>query len=316
VSEIEEDKKLRHAKYMKYGLSFQPCIYIIENENRYFIKFDDVTWEFNSLQKVLDVCFKTYQVLNLQYQFECNQMWLLIQRFFYDIETIYDKVSPSLEIIVNEKQLEMNCFICSRKLNSYGALKNHVRSFHDTKLIKQFTCKKHDCRRMFSSLYTMYDHLRFVHIAHSNAFESSNTPVIVPQESHKIGDNSPVDIQDSDSEELINSSNDRNILDEDLKFVLQLYGNLHLSRSAVNEIISATTGLLASKNSYNNMDLLDSEYKRLKAFRQRNLYIDPQRVTLSHTLSTTGTPHTICGIYIDLKKIFGSILNSYAFRCC
>ena len=104
IAEIAEHQQKRREKYSTYGINFQPSIYALKDDERYFIKFDDVSWEFKSLVKTLDICFKTYQVLNLQYQFECSQMWMLIQRYFYDIETVYDSSSPALQILLHDLQ--------------------------------------------------------------------------------------------------------------------------------------------------------------------------------------------------------------------
>lgn len=52
--------------------------------------------------KAIDVCFKAIHSLNATYPIEAEQVWLLIQKCIYKIDTAYDKPHISLENILKE----------------------------------------------------------------------------------------------------------------------------------------------------------------------------------------------------------------------
>jgi len=66
-----EDIRLHRDRYAAFGTSLQPSIYSIKlRRGSFFLVFDDLSWEFNSVHKVIDIAFKTYQVFNIKHQFE------------------------------------------------------------------------------------------------------------------------------------------------------------------------------------------------------------------------------------------------------
>ena len=93
---IEEKKQIE--KYTKYGLPYQPQLFKVgcDDKPSFYLKFNDVSWKFSNLLKALDICFKTYQVLNLEYPFETALLWTFIQNRIYNIKTKFDIKTPSL----------------------------------------------------------------------------------------------------------------------------------------------------------------------------------------------------------------------------
>ncbi|XP_070855050.1 uncharacterized protein [Drosophila suzukii] len=92
-------------KYYNAGQSLQPFI-IVEgltpDEIRgFYISFNKVLLKCGSIIECLDVCFKIFQVLGLQYPQACYNVWLFFQTFFYEITTEHDKKSVSLISLVN-----------------------------------------------------------------------------------------------------------------------------------------------------------------------------------------------------------------------
>ena len=104
MTEMHEDERSRRKKYEDHGLTYQPQIYMITSINStfFYVKFDEIVWRFASLLKTVDIVFKTFQVMNLQYPYECSNTWTFIQKHFYQIKTKYDISSPSLQILLKE----------------------------------------------------------------------------------------------------------------------------------------------------------------------------------------------------------------------
>ena len=61
-----------------------------------FVLLDTVAYEVPSITKAVDLCFKIFQVFNMEYQSECKFPWLFLQRGLYGMQTQYDKVTPRL----------------------------------------------------------------------------------------------------------------------------------------------------------------------------------------------------------------------------
>lgn len=105
VTEMIENEKTRRTRYVEHGLTFQPQLYKIDKKNSpplYYIKFDEICWVFTNIKKALDVLFKTFQVLNLEYPYENKCLWTFIQKFLYHIDTKYDIKSPCLSTFISQ----------------------------------------------------------------------------------------------------------------------------------------------------------------------------------------------------------------------
>jgi hypothetical protein len=61
----------------------------VQNKS-YYIRFYDVSYKVPTILKSIDITFKIFQVLNLSYPMESNNVWLFIQKQLFKITTPYD----------------------------------------------------------------------------------------------------------------------------------------------------------------------------------------------------------------------------------
>lgn len=101
---MNECLSVKRERYVKRGQSVQPGIFNVADEVFYVI-YDQVTYKLPTIVKAVDTSVKLHSVLNIKYDPECEGIYTFIQRYFYGIETPYDKVSPSCAILL--KKCEM-----------------------------------------------------------------------------------------------------------------------------------------------------------------------------------------------------------------
>ncbi|XP_029347666.1 uncharacterized protein LOC107882231 isoform X2 [Acyrthosiphon pisum] len=98
---MEEMLKLRKSN----NNPIQPCLLIVGtilNPTQILVYFDDVKYKFFSIIKALDICFKIFHVFNIEYPLESQNVWLFIQRYFYDVKLKFDKPCPLVYQIISE----------------------------------------------------------------------------------------------------------------------------------------------------------------------------------------------------------------------
>ena len=67
------------------------------------------------------------------------------------------------------------CFFCNELKNSYRELKKHVKSYHDeTSDENILKCKQEGCNRIFSTLNSIYKHIRVKHINRDSSINVLN----------------------------------------------------------------------------------------------------------------------------------------------
>jgi hypothetical protein len=77
----------------------QPQIVIIGNLlqiQKVFVSVDNVFYRAESVLKAIDMVFKTYIALDMKYPFACQQVWVYIQQYLYDIHLSTDINLPSV----------------------------------------------------------------------------------------------------------------------------------------------------------------------------------------------------------------------------
>ena len=85
----------------------QPQVYFVRDTRSYYVHFEHVSYHLPTALKAVDISFKIHAVLNLKYNLECIGTYLLLQRWYYNIHTVYDIISPSLAILLKlEKKLD------------------------------------------------------------------------------------------------------------------------------------------------------------------------------------------------------------------
>lgn len=86
-------------------MPIQPFLMVVgkhlKNINKIFVYFDEVKFEFNSVVRAVDVCFKIYHVLNLEYPKPSTTFWTFIENFFYKFKA---KSYPKVNILCSALQ--------------------------------------------------------------------------------------------------------------------------------------------------------------------------------------------------------------------
>ncbi|XP_063370220.1 uncharacterized protein LOC134658468 [Cydia amplana] len=103
-SDIQNCLATRRDIHLKKGLTCQPVVICIEpdveNITEFYVYFDDVTYQPESLLKAVDICFKTFHVFDIKYPRESIQPWMFIQWYFYEIHTPQDHTFPSVATLI------------------------------------------------------------------------------------------------------------------------------------------------------------------------------------------------------------------------
>ncbi|XP_055907793.1 uncharacterized protein LOC129942758 isoform X2 [Eupeodes corollae] len=73
----------------------------------FFVYFDGVKFQFKSLIRAVDICFKTFHLFNLHYPIACSSFWTFIQLFFYKITPTSS--NPRIQILIDFLKKKKNC---------------------------------------------------------------------------------------------------------------------------------------------------------------------------------------------------------------
>lgn len=105
MSQDAGDLKTIHSqkvnKALHWGLSLQPYIIIVDS-TEVFSVINNVYFKLETPLKAVDTCFKSFFSLNIHYPPECEQVWLFIQHYFYDIKLKSDKNILSVKTLIND----------------------------------------------------------------------------------------------------------------------------------------------------------------------------------------------------------------------
>ncbi|CAG9791625.1 unnamed protein product [Diatraea saccharalis] len=104
--DILETITKRKEKFFKIGVTFQPTIVIVgprvSDIKKYFVLVNNIFYTVHSILQAVDVCFKLYLALNCTYPIECENVWNLIQKGFYNIKTEWDKQYSSVNAFLTD----------------------------------------------------------------------------------------------------------------------------------------------------------------------------------------------------------------------
>lgn len=92
-------------KLKKQGNPIQPFILVVGsifNIKEILVYFDSVKYKVHSILRSIEVCYKIFQLFNIQYPPESSVVWLFIQKYFFNYSSIYDIPHPKLTQILNE----------------------------------------------------------------------------------------------------------------------------------------------------------------------------------------------------------------------
>lgn len=77
----------------------------IKNITSSYVIIDQNLYKVPSVLKAIDICFKVFHVLHVQYPLECEQIWLFLQKAIYKISTTWDKKIPIVDTFLAELML-------------------------------------------------------------------------------------------------------------------------------------------------------------------------------------------------------------------
>lgn len=87
-----------------HGCTNQPLVIIegpeIFNIHSSYISVDEVVYKVDSPLRAVDSCFKLFHVLHAKYPPQSENIWLAIQKAFYEVHTPWDKMSPTVSSVV------------------------------------------------------------------------------------------------------------------------------------------------------------------------------------------------------------------------
>lgn len=90
------------------GLTVQPYVIIIvdifqkDKLPESFVLINDTQYKLETPLKAIDTCFKIFFTLNYEYPVEAEQIWLFVQKYFFEITTTNDKHFQSTTILLND----------------------------------------------------------------------------------------------------------------------------------------------------------------------------------------------------------------------
>lgn len=97
----------RRREAMKnLGMTVQPFIITVgltlSEIDSVYVCIDKVLYKVPSALKALEVCFKSFHVLNAIYPPESEHLWLLLQRSLFKFSTKWDKMIPYIIEVITE----------------------------------------------------------------------------------------------------------------------------------------------------------------------------------------------------------------------
>lgn len=103
-SDAEVTKELyRLAEYWKkYAVEPHPVIFYLECSGRplkFILILHDIRYEFVKFSDCMDVCFKLYLTLNMDFPFESKQYFQLLNELFYKMDLKQTKSSKTFLLI-------------------------------------------------------------------------------------------------------------------------------------------------------------------------------------------------------------------------
>lgn len=88
------------------GLTVQPYVAIVGNQDAisYYTVINDIYYKLETPIKALDICFKSFHALNLQYPQEAEQIWWFIQDYFFNISDKSKKKFIGVQCLIKDLQ--------------------------------------------------------------------------------------------------------------------------------------------------------------------------------------------------------------------
>lgn len=93
----------RKKKLNEYGITLQPSVCVVgsgDKPDAFFILVDDTSYKVDTTIRSLELVFKLFHALDIEYPIECESVWLFIQDLIFKMKTT-KKCSSSAAIITD-----------------------------------------------------------------------------------------------------------------------------------------------------------------------------------------------------------------------
>ena len=91
-------------KYSKIGIQVQPFIIVVgpslSEITGFYVNVEETRYRFESILAAVDLCFKSFHVLHVEYPKASEQVWFFLQKVVYNIKTKWDKSISSVATLV------------------------------------------------------------------------------------------------------------------------------------------------------------------------------------------------------------------------
>ena len=202
----------------------------------------------------------------------------------------------------------MKCFICYKTVLNLTHLQSHVRLKHDSNSFTKFTCSQDKCLRTYTSLQSLYKHIRNTHMTIPSRKCSNSLSTELEQIIANVDDDviEPSDLDDcasshqdttveSESSLLLHSLTPLNqnsksfdlsnshVQNAELSFILKIYNRLNLTRKDVQGIVEDTKCLIETvfPTVQNSFSGLSSEHLIKSTLIHKKLFIESETLALS-----------------------------------
>ncbi|XP_055907497.1 uncharacterized protein LOC129948138 isoform X2 [Eupeodes corollae] len=94
-----------HIAFLKSkSENIQPFILAVgdkdfENFSNYYVYLDGIKFVFSNFLRAIDICFKCFNLFNLEYPLACSQLWTFIEHYFYELNISKTK-SPKMYLLI------------------------------------------------------------------------------------------------------------------------------------------------------------------------------------------------------------------------
>lgn len=109
IGDLEVQLKNRETKLALYGCTFQPLVALVGPNLDSIVQSFVVLgvqkyYEVDTPLKAVDIRYKIFHVLHIQYPPECTQLWQFLQRAAYEMprNRQYDSYYNTVEILLRE----------------------------------------------------------------------------------------------------------------------------------------------------------------------------------------------------------------------
>jgi hypothetical protein len=104
ANQMQEVVSRRRERLFSLGERMQPMVVVVGelgSISSAYVVLDDARWQVQTALKAVDICFKAFHVLHVQYPVESN-VWMLLQRLVYGFCTKWDVVSPTVNAVITD----------------------------------------------------------------------------------------------------------------------------------------------------------------------------------------------------------------------